>query len=171
MAYQRSYLMKLVWGAGVATVLGAAIQSSPAQAAESEMSARYIDQKAKFESVEVGDQEGHVVGSFYKTGVETNDNGEIGMRFVGGTFDYVNWAGPASGRVIVSYQDGSTITYEWEGAAKFDEKKARFFEGTHRCISGTGRFKGVTCDGTWRETGQKNGMTVGSIKARMTLPD
>ena len=55
MAYRKSYMKRLIWGAGAAVVLGATIQSSPTQAAESKMSARYVDQKPKVESIEVGD--------------------------------------------------------------------------------------------------------------------
>ena len=171
MAEQKSDIMKLMSRVGLATFIAAAMHFSPAQAAEREVSSRYIDQKAKSEFVKVGDKEGHVVGSYSTTGVETYDNGEIALRFVGGTFDFVNWAGPITGRALVVHEDGSTITYEWEGAAKFDEKKARFAEGTHRCASGTGRFEGVKCEGTWKENMQKNGMHVGSHKQRMTLPD
>jgi hypothetical protein len=144
---------------------------APAQAAEIEVSSRYIDQKSKSEFVKVGDKEGHVVGSYSTTGVETYDNGEIALRFVGGTFDFVNWAGPVAGRTLVVHEDGSTITYEWEGATKFDEKKASFSEGTHRCASGTGRFEGIKCEGTWKVNHQKNGMHLGSHKTKMKLPD
>lgn len=142
----------------------------PSQAAEQEDSARWVDQKPEFVFLKVADKDGHVVGSFHKTGVYMY-NGETGMRFIGGTFDYVNWAGPIVGRTVVSFNDGSTLTFDWEGNAKFDENKSRFFEGTYRCASGTGRFKGVGCEGTWKEIPEQNGMGIGESKGKMTLPN
>ena len=143
---------------------------APSQAAEQDETARWIDQKPEFVLVKVADKEGHVVGSFHKTGIEMR-NGETAMRVVGGTFDYVNWAGPLVGYTVLSYSDGSTVTQEWEGNAKFAEDKSRFYEGTYRCAGGTGRFRGVVCEGTWRETAEQNGMGVGEFSGKMTLPN
>lgn len=134
---------------------------------EQDESARWIDQKPEFVFVEVSDKDGHIVGSFHKTGILMR-NGEIGTRVVGGTFDYIDWAGPLAGRTIVSFDDGSTITYEWEGDARAGENNNQLFEGTYRCANGTGRFKDVACEGTWKETVGRNGMRVGESQGKIT---
>jgi hypothetical protein len=143
---------------------------SDARAGETKDHGRYVSAKAEFEIVKVGDVDGHVVGSYYQTGVSFRGE-EITTRSTGGTFDYVNWAGPVRGSTVETYKDGSTHTVQWEGEAKFDSNKNRYFEGTYECVAGTGRLKGIQCKGTWKLSSEANGMGVGEWNGTVTLPN
>ncbi len=144
--------------------------ASGAWAGETEDHGRYVNEKAEFKVVEVGDVDGHLVGSFHLTGVNFGGD-EISTRFSGGTFDFVNEVGSVRGFTVSVFKDGSTITVRAEGEAKLDENKKQYFEGTYECIAGTGRKKGIQCEGTWKESSEANGMGVGEWSGTRTLPD
>ena len=143
-------------------------------AGEMENHGRYVTEKGKYEAVKVGDVDGHVVGSFHDTGVFFGlggDEKEISTSFGGGTFDFINQVGPVRGFTVNVFKDGSTVTHQWEGEAKLDENKKQYTEGTYQCTSGTGRWKGVQCKGTWKQSSEANGMSIGRWSGTLTLRD
>lgn len=169
MTDRKARLVKLASGVAASIIVGAVLQASPIQAAEQEMKARYVNQTSESTFVNVGDKEGHVVGTFHNTGVEFSD-GEVATRLNSGTFDWVNWTGPMRGHTVIVHKDGSTSLTNWEGECKVDEKKVRTCAGPYTCISGTGRLEGVKCQGTWHCTIEKNGSCVGEYTGTMTSP-
>jgi hypothetical protein len=144
--------------------------ASDAWAGEMEDHGRYVVEKTEVRAVKVGDVDGHVVGSYHNTGVAFWGK-EITTSFGGGTFDFVNQVGPVRGFTVDVFKDGSTITSRGEGEAKLDENKKQYFEGAYQCISGTGRWKGIQCKGTWKQSSEANGMGVGEWRGTLTLPD
>jgi hypothetical protein len=144
--------------------------TSDVWAGETEDHGRFVGGKVEVQAVKVGDVDGHVVGSYHVTGVNFR-NEEISTSFGGGTFDFVNQVGPARGFTVEVFKDGSTITSRAEGEIKLGENKKQYFEGTYQCISGTGRWKGIQCEGTVKESFEENDMSVGEWSGIVTLPD
>ena len=135
---------------------------------------QYVAEKTEVKAVKVGDVEGHVVGSFHETGLFFglgSEEKEISTSFSGGTFDFVNQVGSVRGFTVNVFKDGSTLISQQEGKAKLDENKKQYLEGTYQCISGTGRWKGIQCEGTWKESGEANGMSIGEWSGTLILPD
>lgn len=167
-----SHLLKLVSSTAVAGLFGTIVLVSPAQAGEQEVTGRYVNNKPQASFVKVGDVKGHVVGSFELTGISIYpDEGEV-PRYISGNFDYTNGVGPHWGYTTVVYKDKSTLTVQWQGVKKRNEKNELYSDGTHTCVAGSGRFKGAKCAGTWRSTKYlSNGMILGEFKTKMTLPD
>ncbi len=171
MTDRKARLVKLASGAAASIIIiTAVLQASPGQAAEKEMKGRFVNQKSEVTFVKVGDKEGHVVGTFHNTGVDFT-NGEVATRFSSGTFDYLKWTGPIRGHEVTVFKDGSTYLKQCEGEAKVDEKKVRTIGGAFTCISGTGRFEGIKCEGTWNCSIMNNRSCVGEYAGTMTLPE
>ena len=152
--------------------------ASNAWAGETKDHGQYVTEKSEVKAVEVGDVEGHVVGSYHDTGVFFGlggDEKEISTSFGAGTFNLINQVGPVRGFTVNVFKDGSTVTLQWEGEVKFDKNKKQYTEGTsegtYQCTSGTGRWKGVQCKGTWKGSSEANGMSIGGWSGTLTLPD
>ena len=144
--------------------------TSDVWAGETEDHGRYVIEKAEGQDVKVGDVDGHVVSSFHTTGVAFRGE-EISTVSIGGTADFVNQVGPTRGFTVEVFKDGSTVTSRWEGEVKLDENKKPYLEGTYQCISGTGRWKGIQCEGTLKLSFEANVMGVGEWRGTVTLPD
>jgi hypothetical protein len=169
---QNFHFVKRTSEAVFAVVMGALFLGSPAQAGETEVTGRYVNNKSENVFLMVGDEKGHVVGSFTATGMSIYpDEGEV-PRFTSGNFDFTDGVGPMWGHTTVVYNDKSTLTVNWEGEAKRNEKKEFYSEGTLTCVGGTGRLEGAKCEGTWGSTKYlSNGMVLGGFKYKLTLPD
>ena len=162
-----SFTVLLAFSAAMSVTLNA-------WAGETKDHGRYVVEKAEFKVVKIGDVDGHVVGSFHETGVFFGlggDEKEISTSFSGGTFNLVNQVGSVRGFTVNVFKDGSTLISQQEGNSKLDENKKQYLEGTYQCILGTGRWKGIECEGTWKESREANGMGVGEWSGTLTLPD
>jgi len=155
----------------VVSMLGISSLTASAQAGEQTMSGRYANLKADSKCSKLDDVEGHFICTFEVPSVAISDGGEIRSRVVRGTLNLINGTGPAHGYSISTYPDGSMITSEWEGTGKVNDQDVRELAGTYKCVAGSGRYKGVKCEGTWTSSVQKGGFTLGSYKGTMTLPD
>ena len=164
--------MKLASGAVFAVVMGALFLGSPTQAGETERTGRYINSKPETTYLVVGDVKGHVVGSFKLTSISISpDEGEV-PRYTSGNFDYTNGVGSLWGYTTAIYKDKSTLTVQWQGEKKRNEKNEFYTKGTLTCVAGTGRLEGAKCEGTWESTKYLgNGMILGGFKYKLTLPD
>ena len=83
-----------------------------------------------------------------------------------GTLDHVNNVGSAEGYEIRKYDDGSTIVLKYEGESIEGGDQDG---GTYACISGTGRFEGITCTGTW-VGGSKGSSNIYDSEIKYSLP-
>ena len=106
--------------------------------------------RVKYEQIEVGDQEGHVIAVFESKGIGTNREG--------GSF-YDGWVesdaglldlnlktrvGTAKGHEVVTDPDGDKLFVEWEGTV--DPGGAH---GKHDIVNGTGKWEGIRAKGTF----------------------
>ena len=169
---QISDSIKLASGAAVAVVLGAVFLSSPAQAGEQPLKGRYINLSGENSCTRIGDkEEGHIVCTYELPGTGIRDDGEIYARVIKGTLDWTKGSGSVSGYMVSTYADGSMLVSTFEGVSKVDADKVQVSEGTQTCTSGTGRFQGAKCEGTWKGRRTKAGYTLGEFEGTLTLPD
>ena len=112
---------------------------------------RTVKQSVKWEPIEVGDQEGHIIAVGEAKGISTNLEGKW---FADGWVQH--WVGlsdinPKAGLVVVQgYEqrtapDGSKVCYRYEGK----QIRKDYLEGTYSMLSGTGKFEGIRGKGTW----------------------
>jgi hypothetical protein len=102
-------------------------------------------------SVEVGDVPGHVVGVVEFKGLTFFADGEIASHSNPATFDLTDGSGPHQGYVVHRFDDGSTSIERYQGEARRSaDGKRTTVSGTFQCIGGTGRFAGLTGEGTYQ---------------------
>jgi hypothetical protein len=156
---------------GALAIAGAVIFSFSAHAGDQPQSGRFVNISQKNECTKVEGEKGRIVCAYIMASVGISDDGEMRKRSVVGSLDFTNGEGPVYGTNVSTLPDGSTFTTAWEGESKVDGDKGPVMNGTYRCISGTGRFAGAECKGTWTSKQQKGGFTMGSYKGTLTLPD
>ena len=102
------------------------------------------------EQIEVGDIDGHVILTGTTKGVEVNSGATI---FGCSTSDLVNGNGTMLTYVTTIYKDGLTVV---EGQGKIsttmspEGKPLRAFEGSWSYVKGTGKWKNVQGNGTFK---------------------
>jgi hypothetical protein len=163
--------IKLASGAVVAVVIGAALLSSPAQAGEQPFKGRYINVSGETNCTKIDDKEGHIICTYELPSAAIRDDGEIYARVIKGTLDLTKGVGSVEGYMVSTYADGSMLVSTYEGVSKVDANKDVVNEGTLTCVSGTGRFQGAKCEGTWKGRHTKAGYTLGEYEGTLTLPD
>lgn len=102
----------------------------------------------KWEQIEVGDEEGHVIGISESKEIYINETtGEKGIAVSIGLIDINPKMGQASGHGygIDFSKDGSKIFRSWEGKAV----GKGHWQGVWSVIKGTGSNEGATGGGTW----------------------
>jgi hypothetical protein len=121
---------------------------------------RRVQGTAEVTTVEVGDVPGHIVGVVQFKGLTFFADGEIATHSNPATFDLTNGSGPHQGYVVHYFDDGSTSIERYQGEARLSaDGKRTLVTGTFQCIGGTGRFKELKGDGTYR------GERVGELRA------
>ena len=102
----------------------------------------------KWEQIEVGDEEGHVIGLSQNRTIFFNETtGEKSASVSIGLMD-IN---PKTGKIfghgygISTFKDGSKTFRSWEGKAV----GKGHWQGTWTVIKGTGKYEGATGGGTW----------------------
>ena len=105
----------------------------------------------KWEQIEVGDEEGHVMGAYEGKGILTVFEGKVvpdgaALREVG-TVD-VNTktlVGSNRGSQEATDKDGDKIFWGWEGKLV----RESVWKGTYWAVKGTGKYEGIKGEGTW----------------------
>lgn len=98
---------------------------------------------------EVGDQPGHTVTLVRARGLAFLEGGEVADVLATETIDNVQGNGTYEGYEVLTFEDGSTIVSRFQGVDTLSEDGRYInFEGTHEYIGGTGRFAGITGEGT-----------------------
>jgi len=109
----------------------------------------------KWEQIEVGDQEGHVLAvgegvgivTLLEDGIPTTDGA---VERTAGLYDLNLKTGTLSARgySTVTDRDGDKTFSVWEGKMVGQPGKARG-EGTFKYVGGTGKYQGIKGGGTW----------------------
>ena len=112
---------------------------------------RTVKYMTKWEQVNVGDEEGHVIAVYEGKGIETNMQGkkfmdgwlirETGLMDINGKAG--TWS--AQGYGESTDRDGDKIFFSWEG--RKDKNDAG--KGTNAILKGTGKWQGIKGKGTW----------------------
>ncbi len=140
-----------------------------ALAGEESIGGRNISTLVDAKFVEVGDVEGHVLGSFEGKGVTLHSDGEASTFIQTVVFDYVNDVGSHKGYSVRTYPDGAMITSTFRGTTKRTEKGRRI-RGTFEITSGTGRLAGATGTGSYDGYSTKVGMSIIDWEGTMNVP-
>ena len=152
-------------------MLGLVSVAPGAEAGEISRSGQSFHHKSKFEPVEVGDVEGHIVAVYEEEGIVTFSDGQVAEFKNSGTLDYVNWEGVHRGYHTVTFKDGSTHTTRYEGTSK-KTPEGRVTTGTHTYVGGTGKFSGIKGEGSYRGINHKNNkMNIHTWEEKITLSD
>ena len=141
-----------MWLTRALAVPGAACLLVPALAPAQDLgTSRRVQGTAEVTTVEVGDVPGHVVGVVEFKGLTFFADGEIATHSNPATFDLTDGSGPHQGYVVHYFDDGSTSIERYQGEARLSaDGKRTTVTGTFQCIAGTGRFKGLKGEGTYR---------------------
>lgn len=130
------------WGIIVILLIAVWLLVPATQANAETMKYNYTSQMTKMEFTKFPDVEGHVVGVFERRGVAIFEN-EIAVLELWGRFDYIKKQGPWEGYTTITFKDGSTFTYKFQGASSSDPGAAKLLKGKGEFIKGTGRFEGI----------------------------
>ena len=112
------------------------------QAKAETMKFNYTSQMTKLEFTVFPDVKGHVVGVFERRGVAIFTK-EVAVLELWGTFDYIKKQGPWEGYTQITFKDGSTFTYKFQGASSFAPDGTKQLRGKGEFTNGTGRFEGI----------------------------
>ena len=112
---------------------------------------RHIFYTTKFEPIQVGDEEGHIIAVVERMGIHTDfdkkpfsDGWPIhGVGIV--DMNIKTGAGSSYGYDVLTDKDGDKVIHKWEGGPG----KSGRWEGTVTFIEGTGKWKGIKGKGTW----------------------
>ena len=125
--------------------------TSPTQAAAATMKFRAVLFHNKVEAMEVEHIEGHVIGVFKSTGLASLETGEVAVMSQHGTFDYIKGAGTHMAYARLTFEDGSTIDYNYHGTTALapEGKGAIFKDVSVEITGGTGKYAGIRGGGSY----------------------
>ena len=120
---------------------------------------RVVSHSIKWQQIDVGDQDGHVVAIVELKGITTNMEGKW---FIDG-WSYHEWSlldinlktglGTGNGYGDVTDRDGNKCYLTWEGKAFPGGKFGNgYWEGTWKYIKGSGKFVGIQGGGPFHVT-------------------
>jgi len=145
-------MIRTVRAAGILAVSATALCASvalPALAGQTiKFKSKHINVATKFESGEVGDRPGHLIGFYTLKGAGTRIEGPPEPPYkieIWGTGDYAgDGTGKDSGYGKFTFSDGSSYYEVWSGTSK-----AGRGTGTATYYNGTGRFEGMKGGSKW----------------------
>jgi hypothetical protein len=128
----------------------------------------------KMESMEVGDEKGHILGLQRMEGLAQCENGEIAKMRSDNVSDLAPGKGvQALGYTFFTFDDGSTIVVRFQRLVDYEGGGSAKASST--IIKGTGRFEGIkgTTSGTgknYRHSKEDPGRAFTDITLTYTLP-
>ena len=135
---------KLIWVLFGILVISAWVLGPAIQAGAETMNYKFYTWMIKYESVSVGDVEGHTVGFGTRGAFYVFENGEVATINNVSTGDFIKGAGPFMQYVTINFADGSTIIIKSQGTVGAPAAGAATSGGwTSEIIKGTGRFEGI----------------------------
>lgn len=143
---------------------------SDALAGEMVFKVKSIQSKSELTWLQIGEDENHGIGTYERIGVWLLEDGQVATITNKGNYEWTKDRGKHNGYVIVTFPDGSTLTDRYQGTDRQVGDKVTW-EGTGRYVAGTGRFKGVKGEDTYKGGAFGNGMAVTDIEVKLVLPD
>jgi hypothetical protein len=135
---------KAVWILFGILVISAWVLGSAIQAGAETLNYKFYTWMIKYESVPVGDVEGHTVGFGIRGSFYVFENGEVATINHVSTGDFIKGAGPFMQYVTINFPDGSTIIIKSQGTVGGTAVGTATSGGwTSEIIKGTGRFEGI----------------------------
>ena len=126
---------------------------------------RNVNHTTTFQSVKVGDVEGHTLQLFEAKGIAFHERWGVGLATVTATFEDMNGEWRGGGFTHFTFPDGSTYTNRWEGKGG-----ASGGEGTWTGVQGTGKLAGMQAHGTWKSDTVVPGQFYSDEEGEYTLP-
>jgi len=128
------------------------------------------------QSVEVGDQAGHVL-ILEKGSCSWNPSLEIaGLKSTGytgaDTFDLSGPRGQARGYAVITMENGDKVYARYQGTGGISKEGAFTGEGSWSFTGGTGKFKGLKGKGTYKSSREpNNGPEDAQLEGSYSLPE
>ena len=127
---------------------------------------RLVFHTTTFQSVKVGDVEGHNLWLVEQKAITFNQKWGAGVVTTTGMGEgdpNGDWTG--GGFDHYTFPDGSTYTYRWEGKGG-----ASGAQGTWTTVKGTGKLAGMQAHGTWKNYPMGPGQSYSDGEGEYTLP-
>ena len=122
------------------------------------------------------DFKGHIVGMFERRGLDIFEDGTVAVYKQMGSMDGWDTGATCQGYTELSFEDGSTIIYKFQGSEETKPGELPRLKGDGTFIKGTGRFSGIK--GTLKFTGRyytsldddNKGAAIFEVVSTYTLP-
>jgi hypothetical protein len=138
-------------GQTVAAVAVAFVLSGSSSAGAGEVLTFHLVTDANsVQTLNVGDVEGHVLRLNRRSGLALFADGSVGASSYAEMGDYTKDVGTYIAYCKVTHSDGSVLWFKVTGATKSEEATTAFPEAPIAVLKSTGRFAGVSGDGTFK---------------------
>jgi hypothetical protein len=98
----------------------------------------------KMKAIPIPNSPGRAIGFFERQGEVQYEDGETATQLLRCTFDMVRGQGPYQGYAQIKFKDGSSFLVRIKGEMIMPKTgKLPISKGTGKYIAGTGRFKGI----------------------------
>jgi len=148
-----------------------------AHAGEVKVSTKINSIITKLQAIPIPELPGRVIGFYERQGDARFGNGDTAKQILRCTFDMVRGVGPFQGYSQMTFEDGSTFLVKIKGVMTKPEKgKLPTGHGTGKYIKGTGRFKGIQGNITFKATmlkpyaGESKGDALVEVTGTYSLP-
>ena len=126
---------------------------------------RLVFHVTTFQSVKVGDVEGHTIWLIEQKAIFFNQKWGAGLLTTTGMGEDLNGEWTGGGFNQYTFPDGSTYTDTWEGKGGPSGG-----EGIWTTVKGTGKFAGMQAHGIWKDYPMGPGQAYSEGEGEYTLP-
>jgi hypothetical protein len=129
---------------------------------------RNVKHNVKWEQIEVGDEEGHVIAVYESKGISSRTDGKTSLLWECGILDINLKTGVGSGNGYGTTTDeaGDKMYWTWEGK----NVGKGTWEGTWAYTTGTGKFAGIKGKGTFTSYAAAPQQSYSDWKGELELP-
>ena len=129
------------------------------------IAAREVFYSPTVHTLKVPDMEDHIIMMYEGKGISFPEKWGACLVNTIGIVDLVKGEGTCQGYNQYSFPDGSTMSGKWEGRVGVAGA-----EGTWTFIKGTGKFKGIQGEGTWKGYMMSPERSYSDWEGKYTLP-
>ncbi len=144
-------MKRSIWVLFGMLVVSAWVFGSTIHAGAETLKCKSVGTTTKIETMEVGDEKGHVLSVQRMEGLSYCENGEIAKTRSDNVNDFAAGKGvEALGYTFFTFEDGSTIIVKFRRLVDFRQSGPGSAKSSSEIIKGTGRFEGIkgTSSGT-----------------------